>query len=294
MTSGTPLADTQPSQPVTSVAAEPSAPAVAPAKSNRFLLIIGAVGVVLLIVVGGVVASYRFSSSPTTTSAADSLPVAAEPGPPPALPAFVLSGDDTKQSSASDTPEVIGKVMSATLRMQARNFVGAGEVAAPPPYIVRGGGTNEVSGLELPNHERWELRFPTGTTIETYARQLDFFGIELGVIGGSPNVTYLTDLSNPKPPTREAPGNADTRMYLIWNRGPMHEADEILVKRAGLNPAGKVLAHFCPPEFEAELLRVESEQAKVNQFARVRRTVFGIQPAGLDQFRLVVTDQTGE
>ena len=105
---------------------------------------------------------------------------------------------------------------------------------------------------------------------------------------------YLSGLSNPKPKIRTAPGNTDARLYLIWNRGPLREADEILVARAGLNAEGKVLAHFCPPELEAEMLRVEAEQARTNNLTNLRRTVFGIQSAAADTFRLVVTDQKGD
>jgi hypothetical protein len=160
--------------------------------------------------------------------------------------------------------------------------------------IVRGGGLGDAAGLEVPSHERWQIHFAPGTTLEAYTRQLDFFKIELGMVGGAKEVTYLSNLSNPKPTTRTAPGYADTRLYLIWNRGPLREADEILVTRAGLNPNGKVLAHFCPPELEAAMLRLEASHAQTNKLTQLRRTVFGIQSAGADVFQLVVLEQQGD
>ncbi len=51
----------------------------------------------------------------------------------------------------------------------------------------------------------WEVRFPPGNTVETYAKQLDFFGIELGVFGSANDVTYISKLSQPKPATRTGP-----------------------------------------------------------------------------------------
>jgi hypothetical protein len=178
--------------------------------------------------------------------------------------------------------------------LQTKLLVGAGETAAPREFIVRAGGASDAAKLELPNHERWEIQFPPGLTIEAYTRQLDFFKIEMGVIGGSQQVSYLSNLSNPKPQVRAAPGNTDARLYLIWNRGPMREADEILATRAGINIEGKVLAHFCPPALEAEMLRIEAEQARTNNFTQIRRTVFGIQAVGADTFRLTVLEQKGD
>ncbi|WP_425613758.1 hypothetical protein NA78x_003598 [Anatilimnocola sp. NA78] len=292
MTAGT--TSPPPTSPSTAaeVAAAASEPVVATKKSKSPLLIIGAT-VGLILVVGIAAAAFLLRSGPAVVEVAASAPVAADPGPPPALPAFVPS-TATKEATGDASNKLITGVLAASVRMQSGNLVGAGEAAAPPSFIVRGGATGEAAALDLPNHERWELQFANGTTLESYARQLDYFQIELGVIGGAPTVTYLSDLSKPQPPKREAPGSADSRLYLIWQRGPMQEADEILVKRAGLDPAGKVLAHFVPPAMEAEMLRVEAEQARVNKFTRIRRTVFGIEAAGPDAFRLIVTQQKGE
>jgi hypothetical protein len=189
------------------------------------------------------------------------------------------------------TPE---QAQAAGKRIATRLLIGAGETSAPKEMIVRGGSAGDVTDSSVPHHQRWEVSFPVGLTIESYAKQLDFFRIELGVIGGSPNVTFLGNLATAKPRARTGPAATDPRIYLVWNRGPLREMDEILVKRAGLDPANKVLAHFLPPETEAEMLRLETAAAQSNKLSRIRKTVFGIQLVAGDTFRLTVLEQKGE
>jgi len=251
-------------------------------------------GVLLLLVVAGGGAAYLLMPRPEPLTMASSTPLPPDPGNPPAPPQFTLAVS-VPASTANMAPEFSAESLQATrTKLASKLLVGAGETAAPKDLIVRGGSGGDGTDFVAPHHLRWELAFPVGMTIESYSKQLDFFRIELGVIGGSPNVTYLSNLASPKPRTRTAVGASDPRIYLIWSRGPMREADEILVTRAGLDPANKVLAHFLPPDVEAMMLREEAAAAQTNKISRIRKTVFGIQSVGADTFRLTVTEQKGE
>lgn len=287
VTSGGPLDSPAPAEPVDQPADNPVVP------KRKSPLLIAGLAAILLLGLGGIGAAYLLQSPAAIETVTASRPQLADPGVPPPLPSFELATAPVANSSTAAV-DSLALIAAAGQRLQARGIIGAGETAAPRDLIVRGGAVSDAAGLDLPNHQRWEFQFQPGTTIETYARQLDFFKVELGVLGGSQQVTYLSELSNPKPKSRVAPGNADHRLYLIWNRGPLREADEILVSRAGLKSEGKVLAHFCPSEFETELLRVEADKARENKISRIRRTVFAIEPAGVDSFRVIVTEQKGD
>lgn len=274
-------------------ATEPKVPGAKPQRGSALPLILGGL-FLLFVLAGGAGAAALFllpRGAPPTVAAAP--PVPPDPGQPPPLPEYKLE-PFVPEKNGKKLPDTDQLVKAAGARFSPRFIVGSGETAAPKEFVVRGGGLNDAASSEIPNHERWSLQFPPGTTIEAYTRQLDFFKIELGIIGGSQNVTYLSNLSNPKPQSRQGAGNTETRLYLIWNSGPMHEADEILVGRAGLNAEGKVLAHFVPASLEAEMLRLEAAQAKANNLSRLRRTVFGMQAAGADAFQLVVLEQKGD
>jgi hypothetical protein len=105
---------------------------------------------------------------------------------------------------------------------------------------------------------------------------------------------YLTNLSNPKPKTRPGFASDENRLYLVWQRGEMREADEQFAARANVRTAGKVLAHFVPADVEAELARLEEAYAKQLGHQKIQRTVFGIRVAGQDSFRFYVIEQRAD
>jgi hypothetical protein len=297
MTSSTPvrpdpLAPTPPSSPAPVASSQEAPPSPQKKQLGRPLLLSGVLLLVLIAGASGAVALF-LSPGSAPPAAVVAPPVPPDPGTPPPLPEFKVEQILPVPSDANQ-PSQMDLVKEAANRLPPQYLIAAGETAAPAEFIVRGGSLNDVAGSEVPNHERWSIRFPPGITIEAYTRQLDYFKIELGVLGGSPNVTYLSNLSNPKPQSRQASGNTEIRLYLIWNSGPLREADEILVTRAGINPEGKVIAHFVPQSLEEEMLRLEAEHAKTNQLTRIRRTVFGIQAAGVDAFQMVVLEQKGD
>ena len=164
--------------------------------------------------------------------------------------------------------------------------------SAPAALLVLPGHVRTVDAASrIPRHERWEIQFPPGNTIDSYSRQLDFFKIELGVIGAGGQVTYLSNLSAPMPMTRSDAAGKDNRLYLVWQRGPLREAAEELARRGKVDPQGKVLAHFCPAEVETQLAQLEEKHAAAKGHARIRRTIFGIQPSDAGGYRFHVIEQ---
>ena len=97
----------------------------------------------------------------------------------------------------------------------------------------------------IPPHMRWEISFGDGNTLDIYARELDFFGIELGVYTTG-RVTYAKKLARPKPEVYTGPSSADKRLYMSWRQGKLKEADRELMGRAGVAAAGKVVLQFYP------------------------------------------------
>ena len=81
----------------------------------------------------------------------------------------------------------------------------------------------------------WELRFAKGTTKENYARQLDFFGIELAVVMPENKLLYVRNFSKGKPETRTGAADRETRCYLTWSEGDLSRADADLLARAGVS-----------------------------------------------------------
>lgn len=128
-----------------------------------------------------------------------------------------------------------------------------------------------------PRH--WEVQFPPGNTLAQYARQLDYFRIELGLLAQG-KVTYALNFSKNKPDTRTGPADAEKRYYLTWRRGrdQLQEADRDLLTRAGIDAQGKMILKFIPQDLEVQLATLEKQRAMAagKQFAR--KTLFEVRP----------------
>jgi hypothetical protein len=126
--------------------------------------------------------------------------------------------------------------------------------------------------------DRWEIRFPTGNTVETYAKQLDALGIELGVIGGEERITYASRFTKEVPDRREGSPADEHRFYMTWRSGALRDLDNAVLSRAKIQTTGRIVAQFYPPQREAKLMELEKQFAAPRGVNEVRRTVFALVP----------------
>jgi hypothetical protein len=159
-------------------------------------------------------------------------------------------------------------------------------------------GTGKVPGYGsgpgkpgVPPHLRWQIQFDAGGTLEGYAKQLDFFKIELGVITGAHEIVYAKNLSKPKPDTYKGPGGkAEPRLYFSWRSGKLREADRELMQRTGVPTTGKQVMQFYSDPLEQDLLHLEQDYRGIDA-SKIRKTVYGIRPKGAG-YEFFVIDQT--
>ena len=121
----------------------------------------------------------------------------------------------------------------------------------------------------------WEFIFTTGITAAEYARQLDFFGIELGVLLPGGKVAYASKLSAKKPDVQYGASEAEKRYYLTWLEGDLQAAEQEILTKAGIEHNGKLILKFLPQPLEIKLAEMEAIQAG-SQRDKVRATHFGI------------------
>jgi hypothetical protein len=158
---------------------------------------------------------------------------------------------------------------------------GLGDSRPPGPL---GDGANVV-----PRSERWQIQYPSGN-LKHYTRILDFFKIELGVIGGGrKEVEYAINLSA-KPTKRTGSPSEEARLYMTWRAGEMKEADAQLLSQAGINVNGAVQIQFLPKETENLLAASERQALGKRTLEEVQKTIFGVRPKG-SGFEFYVIDQ---
>jgi len=140
------------------------------------------------------------------------------------------------------------------------------------------GGPGTSDGI--PAWERWEVRM-SAERIDDYARQLDFFGVELGVAGGgNPNVDYISNLSAARPKVRVGAPKDEKRLRFLHRSGELRQADRELVAKAGINTTGRVVCQFYSPQMYQTLLTLENARMGKRRIREVRRTVFGVKAVG--------------
>ena len=143
----------------------------------------------------------------------------------------------------------------------------------------------------FPREQRWFVRFASEGTLDEYARQLEFFGIELAALFPSGEMIYLSDLSSPNPRKRSVnSGKGESRMYMTWRGGDRKQGDMKLFGRAKVDVRGATILHFYPQQTEAMLAQLEHSYRN-RPADQIRRTYFTVVGSGTGyEFR--VTRQT--
>ncbi len=191
--------------------------------------------------------------------------------------AAVMESVATRQADLADpnVAEVTGESRGGTRQTGTGNRPGKGFGEGRPG---------------IPPHMRWEIRFPEGKSLEEYARYLDFFKIELGVLGAGSDVGLVSSLSRVPPAVRMRPRIEQAQvMFMTWRTGKLLESDKQLAQRAGLDTEGKTILQFFPYETEQLLLRLERDFRGV-EAGKIRKTVYQVE-ASADGFSYKVVDQ---
>jgi len=123
-----------------------------------------------------------------------------------------------------------------------------------------------------------ELRYES-TNLQTYARQLDFFRVELAAMGGKREVDYAWDLAQATPQRRTGLPKQEKRLYMTWRGGRLLEFDRQLLRQAGIETSGR-----CRPILSAEveqlLASLERSHAGNRSPKEFFKTVFGVRASG--------------
>lgn len=143
----------------------------------------------------------------------------------------------------------------------------------------------------LPREQRWFVRFGDRAGLDDYARQLEYFKIELGALLPDGRLAYLSNLTNAAPTVRYAAGGGqEQRLYMTWQGGDRRDADVQLFKRAAVDVrADTILFHFYPKATEQTLARLELDY-RSRPLSQIRRTYFAVE-GNRDAYQFVVVRQ---
>ncbi len=160
----------------------------------------------------------------------------------------------------------------------------------------RGGGVGGGIGSGFgpgrggPGEPRREIRFEPASLLE-YAQWLDYFKIELGVLGQDNKVYYAYNLSHEKPDVRVGDPAHEQRLYMNPTDSQFAALDRQLAVKAGIANKGRIILQFYPPEAQAILYSLEKKQAGAHKPETIRGTVFRVTHTG-NRFVFSVEDQS--
>jgi len=138
--------------------------------------------------------------------------------------------------------------------------------------------------------ERWVLEFKAGHTLESYSKEINSLGIEIGLIDRNGNISYVGELVKGIPKTRTGKLDKETRFYMLWRETSLQSADVKLFAAAKLNSAGKIAAHFFSAALENQMIERELAFARGRPLGDIRKTYFGVDLVGA-KLELVVVKQ---
>jgi len=209
-------------------------------------------------------------------------------------PQQVAQETDLREPELQKTLETVtAAVATRKAELVDPNFVDEAQRRSGPRTKGTGSqvGRGQGDGLSgYPPAQRWEIRFSEGNTLEGYAKELAFFNIELGVLGSTNQVVYVTNLAKSKPDQRVGQRDKEDRLYMSWRAGKLRDADRELCQRAGVATEGRLIVQFYPAQVEQQLLQLEKKFAG-RDASQIRRTRFGVRAAGKG-FEFYVIDQT--
>ncbi len=158
---------------------------------------------------------------------------------------------------------------------------------------VGGGiGSGFGPGRGGPKDPRREIRFEPAN-LQEYALWLDFFEIELGVLGQDNKVYYTRNVSRAKPDVRvgDQDPSQETRLYMNPTDSQFSALDRQLAAKAGIADKGSIILQFYPPKAQAILFTLEQKKAGARKPEMIRSTVFRVTHIG-KAFEFSVEEQT--
>jgi hypothetical protein len=200
----------------------------------------------------------------------------------------VASAVATKSALIADETIDVGMepVQGAGLGDSRRPGSGGGEGGGYGGGIGSGFGR----GRGGPREPQREIRFEP-ENLRQYAQWLDYFKIELGVLGQDNKVYYAYNLSREKPDVRVGDPSDESRLYMNPTEGQFAALDRRLAAAAGIADKGRIILQFYPTEAQTILFDLEQKRAAGRTPEQIRRTVFRVTHTG-NRFEFSVEEQS--
>lgn len=146
--------------------------------------------------------------------------------------------------------------------------------------------------------QRWFIQFGDRSTLDSYAEQLDQYGIHLGLYKDN-RIVELSNLSGTARRTIHTTGkDLKNQHYFTWAGGGRKQADIKLFKRHGVTVGNGIIFHFYPNTRQyptiSRLAKLERERAKKakRKVKDIERTYFRVRSGSGGKWEFYVSRMT--
>ena len=185
-------------------------------------------------------------------------------------------------------------VSSVEANLEARDG-DAAEMGKGKGFGSREGGPGTGNFRGVPEHKRWKIEYDTPDQ-QSYASQLSFFNIDIGVISKTSNdIVRLADPGNSARRIQTQRSEERKSLYFVHEKLQLRRWDEFIVKKNGIpfSKNDQFTVQFYPEATRGLLRQVEAQHLaqKGLQLTDVLRTVFKVVPANSGYtFRIISVD----
>jgi len=193
-------------------------------------------------------------------------------------PTVMETPETTIDEVAADTQDAMDEGLDFDIPvMGASSVVAGGKRASKLGKGLPGLGTGGGGDGGVRREDRWSVIYPSGQTIDEYAKQLDFMKVELGTTAG--NVLTIASNFSTTPTRRIGNPSGEGRLYFMWQGGSRKGSDITLLQKAGITVGAAPVFQFYPKEVEDKLVQLEVRY-KNRQPGEIRSTKFSVVPVG--------------
>jgi hypothetical protein len=157
-------------------------------------------------------------------------------------------------------------------------------------YGSREGGSG-TGGDGIPEHKRWIINYEA-EDIDSYARQLSFFDIDIGVIHQTRNdIWRVHDVGGAASVIQTDREKEKLTLRFSHKKERMKRWDEELSRRNGVDLSNTITNQFYPESTRQKIRIAEAAalQSAGRQLNQVRNTIFQVEPGG-DGYVFTVVD----
>lgn len=199
-----------------------------------------------------------------------------------------------EQTEVQEQMDAITELADDTALQENRTFEQS-PVTAGKPGSAKGTGRKPL-GMGggkggIPREQRWFVNFAERGTLEEYSAQLQFFGIELGVLQPDGKLVLVSNLTAARPMVRTMTSGADEkRLYMTWRGGGRKTLDLQIFQKAGVNASQGLIMHFYPQNTENVLANLELNYRN-RKADQIKRTYFVVRNTK-DGYEFSISSQT--